>query len=75
MDRKPGEVTRLLRSGVQSETRVKNVSEVRDWAQAVDIAWRELQPGELLMIQSTSVPKTVKKLQTLLGLEPADVAA
>jgi hypothetical protein len=49
--------------------------EILDWSQAVDAAWRELQSGELLLIQSSTVPKTVKKMQTLLGLEPADVAA
>lgn len=75
VDRKPGEVTKLLKAGIEGQSRVRNVSEIRDWTQAVDTAWRELQTGELLMIQSTSVPKTVKKLQTLLGLEPADVAA
>jgi hypothetical protein len=41
----------------------------------VDVAWRELQPGELLMIQSSTVLKTAKKMQTLLGLEPAEAAA
>lgn len=75
VDRPVGEVTRLLRSGVDRASRVQNVAEIADWSQAVDTAWRELQPGELLLIQSSTVPKTVKKLQTLLGLEPADVAA
>lgn len=75
IDRPQGEVTRLLRAGVDKGQRVSAVREIRDWTQAVDAAWRELQPGELLMIQSTSVPKTVKKMQTLLGLEPAEAAA
>ena len=74
-DRPAGDVTRLLRSGVENGTRVRDIIDIADWSQAVDAAWRELQPGELLLIQSSTVPKTVKKLQTMLGLEPADVAA
>lgn len=75
IDRPVGEVTRLLRSGVEGGSRVQTISEICDWSQAVDAAWRELQSGELLVIQSSTVPKTVKKLQTLLGLEPAEAAA
>jgi cyanophycin synthetase len=75
IDRPVGEVTQLLRSGADQGQRAKQVTEVRDWTQAVDLGWRELQPGELLLIQSTSVPKTVKKLQSMLGLEPAEAAA
>ena len=75
IDRPIGEVTRLLRTGVDCGSRVRAVSEIRDWSQAIDTAWRELQPGELLLIQSSTVPKTVKKLQTMLGLEPAEAAA
>ncbi len=74
-DRPAGEVTRLLKQGAENGSRAQVISEIRDWSQAVDVAWRELQPGELLLIQSSTVPKTVKKLQTLLGLEPAEAAA
>ena len=73
--RPAGEITRLLRSGVEKGQRVREISEVRDWTQAVDLGWRELQAGELLLIQSSTVPKTVKKLQAMLGLEPAEAAA
>ena len=73
--RAAGDVTKLLRSGVEKGERVKQISEVRDWTQAVDLGWRELQPGELLLIQSSTVSKTVKKLQSMLGLEPAEAAA
>jgi len=74
IDRPSGEVTRLLRTGVEEGKRVRQISEVHDWTQAVDQGWRELQPGELLLIQSTAVPKTVKKLQAMLGIEPAEAA-
>lgn len=75
VERQAGEVTRLLRQGVEQGTRVKQIQEVADWTAAVDVAWRELQPGELLLIQSSTLTKTIKKLQTMLGLEPAEVAA
>ena len=74
-DRPVGDVTRLLRSGVNDGDRVTNIQEIREWSQAVDTAWRELLPGELLLIQSSTIPKTVKKLQMMLGLEPAEAAA
>ena len=75
VDRPVGEVTRLLKSGVEQGPRARQVMEILDWTQAVDAGWRELQAGELLLIQSTGVPKTVKKLQSMLGLEPAEAAA
>lgn len=74
-ERPTGEVSRLLRQGVETGNRATSIQEIRDWNQAVDAAWRELQPGELLVIQSSTVAKTVKKMQTLLGLEPAEAAA
>jgi len=74
-DRSAGEVIQLLKLGVERGNRVKSILEIREWSQAVDTAWRELQPGELLLIQSSTIPKTVKKLQTMLGLEPAEAAA
>ncbi len=74
IDRIPGEVTRLLRLGVEAGERVGKITEVLDWTQAVDLGWRELQTGELLLIQSTKVSKTVKKLQSMLGLEPAETS-
>ncbi|HEY0984045.1 glutamate ligase domain-containing protein, partial [Schlesneria sp.] len=73
--RPAGEVMQLLRSGAEGRGRVARISEISDWTQAVDAAWRELLPGELLLIQSCTIAKTVKKLQTLLGLEPAEIAA
>ena len=73
--RPAGEIIRLLRTGVDEGSRVSKITEIHDWSQAIDAAWRELLPGELLLIQSCTIAKTVKKLQTMLGLEPAEVAA
>lgn len=74
VDRPVGEVTRLLRSGVEGATRTRQIDEIRDWNMAVDTAWAGLGRGEMLVIQTSTIPKTVRKLQMLLGLEPAEAA-
>lgn len=74
-DRQPGEVTRLLKQGVDENlgvVRVKNIEEIRDWSSAVDAAWGGLKRGEMLVIQTCSILKTVRKLQNLLGLEQSE---
>jgi hypothetical protein len=38
----------------------------------VDKAWKSLKSGELLVVQSTAIPLTVKKIQSMVGLEPAE---
>ena len=74
VERPVGEVTRLLRAGVNEATRARQIEENRDWTCAVDAAWTTLGRGEMLVIQTCTVPKTVRKLQSLLGLEPAEAA-
>ncbi len=66
-------VTQLLRTGIEATTRPVRIDEIRDWATAVDLAWRKLGLGELLVVQSSNIPHTVKKIQSLLGLELGDV--
>ena len=73
-ERLAGEVTKLLRVGVERATRTRQIEEIRDWTTAVDAAWSSLGLGEMLVIQTCTVPKTVRKLQSLLGLEPAEAA-
>ena len=73
-ERPVGEVTRLLRAGVEGVARTRKIEEIRDWTAAVDAAWSSLGRGEMLVIQTCTVLKTVRKLQSLLGLEPADAA-
>lgn len=86
VDRPVGEVTKILRAGIEAAgvegtagveepVRTKKIDEIRDWTAAVDTAWGELGRGEMLVIQTCSVPKTVRKLQTLLGLEPPEAVA
>ena len=71
-ERPAGEVTRLLRVGLEQAARTRQIEEIRDWNAAIDSAWNSLGRGEMLVIQSCTVPKTVRKLQALLGLEPAE---
>ncbi len=74
LERPAGEVTGLLRVGVERSPRTRQIEEIRDWTAAVDTAWSSLGRGEMLVIQTCTVPKTVRKLQALLGLEPAEAA-
>jgi cyanophycin synthetase len=72
-DRPAGQVLQLLRRGLAGATRAQEVFEVPDWAMAVDQAWKQLGRGELLVVQSSTIPRTVRKIQTLVGLEPAEL--
>jgi cyanophycin synthetase len=70
-DRPQGEVTRLLEAGIalaETETEVVTIS---SWGEAVDSAWRNLEKGELLLVQTASIPQTVMKVSALLGLDGA----
>jgi cyanophycin synthetase len=72
--RSDGDLTGLLRGGIEQGTRCRTITEIPDWNQAVDAAWKDLQAGELLMIQTSTIPKTVKKLQTMLGLDLSETS-
>ncbi|MEI8379781.1 MAG: cyanophycin synthetase [Planctomycetota bacterium] len=73
--RPAGEIMQLLKSGIGSGARTSEVLEINDWTQAVDAAWSRLGKGEVLVVQSTSIPKTVRKIQALMGLEPGELSA
>jgi cyanophycin synthetase len=75
IERPRGEVTALLRVGVNDGQRVKEVTEIRDWSTAIDAAWGRVELGEMLVLQTNSVSATVKKLQTMLGLEPQETTS
>lgn len=77
VDRPVGDVTQILRAGIEATgvegaARTQRIDEIRDWTTAVDTAWGELGRGEMLVIQTCTVPRTVRKLQSLLGLEPPE---
>jgi cyanophycin synthetase len=67
--RSRGDVIRLLREGMATPSRASEVIEIHDWSQAVDTAWNSLGRGELLVVQSASIPGTVRKIQALMGME------
>ncbi len=71
-DRPAGDVVGLLRQGLDGATRTQEIREIADWSAAVETAWRQLGRGELLVVQSATIPRTVRKIHSLLGLEPAD---
>ena len=70
-----GDVMKLLKAGMNGKDRVSEILEISDWSQAVDVAWSRLGRGELLVIQSSTIPRTVRKVQALLHLEPGDASA
>lgn len=70
--RPPGDVIRCLRTGIERSQTDATVEEIPEWTAAVDAAWKSLKSGELLVVQSTAIPKTVRKIQALVGLEPAE---
>lgn len=71
--RPKGDVIRVLRSGMTESNRAKEILEIQDWSQAVDAAWNCLGRGELLVVQSASITRTVRKVQALMGLEPSEL--
>lgn len=70
--RPPGELLQTLQDALVNAPRTKTIVVIPDWAAAVDSAWKSLGKGELLVVLSTAIPKTVRKLQTLLGTEYDD---
>ncbi len=72
VDRPAGEVVGLLRQGLDGAIRTQETRDISDWSTAVETAWRQLGRGELLVVQSATIPRTVRKIHSLLGLEPAD---
>lgn len=73
VNRPRGEVMQVLRRGIGEAGRVREIVEIHDWGQAVDAAWGSLGRGEVLVVQSTSIPKTIRKVQALMGLEPNEL--
>lgn len=63
------DIVGAFREGLQSGARCRQILEITNWDEAVDAAWQSLQEGDLLAVQSSSIARTVKKLQRLSGLE------
>jgi cyanophycin synthetase len=69
--RPTGQVIELLRDGLAEAPRTRRVDDVPLWDEAVDHAWQQLQPGQLLVVQTSSIAHSVRKIQSLLGFEQA----
>jgi len=71
--RMPGDVIRLLRQGIQMSGQERDVVEIPDWSLAVESAWAQLGRGDVLVVQSSTIPRTVRKIQSLMGMEPVEL--
>lgn len=71
--RPSGQVTRLLRQGLEQGTRCRECLPQPDWSLAIDRAWLSLPEQGLLVIQTSTIPETILKLQQLSGHEPSEV--
>ena len=67
--RQSGDVIAAFQRGLQGAPRTRHIEEILDWNAAVDAAWDGLQRGELLVVQSSHVAQTVRKIRLLAGLE------
>lgn len=71
-ERSPGEVVHWLRQGLLAAPRTQEILDIPDWGTAVEQAWRTLGRGEVLVVQTNTIPRTLRKVHALLGLDSAD---
>jgi cyanophycin synthetase len=69
--RSDGEIFALLRKGLASGSRVKEVTEVRGELAALEAALRDLKPGDLVLIQIDNVEAALERSRELLAPAPA----
>jgi cyanophycin synthetase len=58
--RADGEIIRLLREGMASGSRVKQIEEIHGAVAAVEAALRSARPGELMLVQADTIDETVQ---------------
>ena len=58
--RAEGDIIRLIRQGVESGNRVKQIDEIRGADAAVELALRSAQPGDLMLVQADTVDETLQ---------------
>jgi cyanophycin synthetase len=66
-ERKPGEIMALLRQGLESASRVKEIEEIQGGLNAFKHALKTVQPGELLLAQAHLANPTMEYLHEHLG--------
>ena len=72
--RPEGDIIRLIRQGVESGSRTKQIEEIRGADAAVELALRSAQPGDLMLVQADTVDETMQFIRRYLestALEPA----
>jgi cyanophycin synthetase len=74
--RTAGEISRLFRQGIEAVgQRARQVQEVQGWRNAAALALKDLQPGDLLLIQADVVDESVDFVRELLatGIEGREI--
>jgi cyanophycin synthetase len=74
--RTAGEISRLFRQGIEAAgQRARQVQEVQGWRNAAALALKDLQPGDLLLIQADVVDESVDFVRELLatGIEGREI--
>lgn len=65
--REPGEIMRLLATGLQASPRLKRIESIFGHLKAVDLALESAKPGDLVMIQADTAEETVEHLRSAHG--------
>jgi isoaspartyl peptidase/L-asparaginase-like protein (Ntn-hydrolase superfamily)/UDP-N-acetylmuramyl tripeptide synthase len=65
--RKPGEIIRLFRQGVEMGARAREIEELRGAVPAMEHALATVRPGELLLLQADEVDESVEFIRRYLA--------
>jgi cyanophycin synthetase len=65
--RQPGEITRLIRQGLDAGERVTEIRDIRSSVEAIRYALQNLMPGELLLVQADEIEETIEFLKGYLS--------
>jgi cyanophycin synthetase len=68
--RAEGEISRLIRQGVEQGSRTREVAEIRGSIAAVERVLATVEPGELLLLQADEIDTTVNYLKQYLAAHP-----
>jgi cyanophycin synthetase len=66
-----GEIMALIRQGLQSGSRVSDVTQMKGAINAVEASLRDVQPGDLLLVQADEVDETVDFIRRYLAADPS----
>jgi cyanophycin synthetase len=66
-----GEIMRLIRQGLVTGKRVREIEEIRGSLKAVEHALTTAQPGEVLLVQADEIDETVEFMRRYVAANPA----